>query len=102
MLRAIHANEDVAAAREKAFQVIEKLPALRLTTAAELAAARRRSATAAFPRNIGGASGPIIHLNVPCVRSGAHPGGWRFPRWPIGSQPGRGTLAAYRGDRVVD
>jgi putative transposase len=39
MLKAIHAGEDAAAAREKAPQVIEKLRALRLTRAAELAAA---------------------------------------------------------------
>ena len=36
MLKAIHASEDVAAAREKALQVIEKLRGLRLTKAAEL------------------------------------------------------------------
>ena len=39
MLKAIHASEDVAAARQKALQVIEKLRAMRLTNAAELAAA---------------------------------------------------------------
>jgi len=39
MLKAIHASEDFAAARQKALQVIEKLHALRLTRAAELAAA---------------------------------------------------------------
>ena len=36
MLKAIHASEDVAAAREKAVRVIEKLRGLRLTNAAEL------------------------------------------------------------------
>ena len=36
MLKAIHASEDVAAAREKALQVVAKLRALRLTKAAEL------------------------------------------------------------------
>src|SRR6516162_6162749 len=39
MLKAIHASEDVVAAREKATRVIEKLQALRLTRAAELAEA---------------------------------------------------------------
>src|SRR5215831_5414490 len=39
MLKGIHASEDVAAARQKALQVIEKLRAMRLTNAAELAAA---------------------------------------------------------------
>jgi transposase-like protein len=36
MLKAIHASEDIVAARGKAVQVIEKLRALRLTRAAEL------------------------------------------------------------------
>src|SRR5262249_13263730 len=36
MLKAIHASEDIAAAREKATRVIEKLRGLRLTRAAEL------------------------------------------------------------------
>jgi putative transposase len=36
MLKAIHAGEDIAAARQKAVQVIEKLRGLRLTKAAEL------------------------------------------------------------------
>jgi hypothetical protein len=36
MLKAIHAGEDIVAARQKAVQVIEKLRALRLTSAAEL------------------------------------------------------------------
>ncbi|HVI61635.1 MAG TPA: transposase [Bradyrhizobium sp.] len=37
MLKAIHAGEDLAAAREKANRVIEKLRGLRLSRAAELA-----------------------------------------------------------------
>jgi putative transposase len=39
MLKAIHASEDVMAAREKAIRVIEKLRGFRLTKAAELAEA---------------------------------------------------------------
>src|SRR6185312_11947017 len=39
MLKAIHAGEDIAAARQKVVQVIEKLRGLRLTKAAELAEA---------------------------------------------------------------
>ena len=39
MLKVIHASEDIAAAREKAVRVIEKLRGLRLTWAAELAEA---------------------------------------------------------------
>ena len=36
MLKAIHAGEDIVAARQKAAQVIEKLRGLRLATAAQL------------------------------------------------------------------
>jgi hypothetical protein len=36
MLKAIHASEDIAAAREKALQVVAKLRASRLTKAAKL------------------------------------------------------------------
>jgi putative transposase len=39
MLKAIHAGEDIVAAREKAVRVLEKLRGLRLTRAAELAEA---------------------------------------------------------------
>jgi putative transposase len=51
MLKAIHAGEDIAAAREKAIRVIEKLRALRLTRAAELveAAVEETLAYYAFP-----------------------------------------------------
>jgi hypothetical protein len=55
MLKAIHASEDVVAAREKAIRVIEKLHALRLIRAAELVEAaaisrtwRRRLVTGAY------------------------------------------------------
>ena len=43
MLKAIHASEDIVAAREKAVRVVEKLSALRLTRAAELVAAAARA-----------------------------------------------------------
>jgi transposase-like protein len=36
MLKAIHAGEDIVAARQKAVQVVEKLHGLRLTRAAEI------------------------------------------------------------------
>ncbi len=51
MLKAIHAGEDIAAAREKAIRVIEKLRALRLTRAAELVeeAVEETFAYCAFP-----------------------------------------------------
>ena len=51
MLKAIHAGEDIVAAREKAIRVIEKLRALRLTRAADLieAAVEETHAYYAFP-----------------------------------------------------
>jgi len=51
MLKAIHASEDIAAAREKAIRVIEKLRGLRLSRAAELveAAVEETLAYYAFP-----------------------------------------------------
>src|SRR6478735_8604534 len=51
MLKAIHASEDIAAAREKAVRVIEKLRGLRLARAAELveAAIEETLAYYAFP-----------------------------------------------------
>jgi len=51
MLKAIHASEDIAAAREKAIRVIEKLRGLRLTRAAELveAAVEETLSYYAFP-----------------------------------------------------
>jgi putative transposase len=52
MLKAIHAGEDIAAAREKAIRVIEKLRGLRLSRAAELVEAAGRMA-AVFRRPSG-------------------------------------------------
>ena len=51
MLKAIHAGEDIVAAREKVIRVIEKLRALRLTRAADLveAAVEKTLAYYAFP-----------------------------------------------------
>jgi transposase-like protein len=51
MLKAIHAGEDIAAAREKAIRVIEKLRGFRLTRAAELveAAVEETLSYYAFP-----------------------------------------------------
>src|SRR5258706_1494501 len=51
MLKAIHASEDLAAAREKAIRVIEKLRGLRLSRAAELveAAVEETLSYYAFP-----------------------------------------------------
>jgi hypothetical protein len=46
MLKAIHAGEDIVAARQKAVQVIEKMRGLRLATAAESG-----GALAAYPHH---------------------------------------------------
>ena len=75
MLKAIHAGEDIAAARQKAVQVIEKLGGLRLTTAAQLVegAVEETLAYYAFPEDIGGASAPTIRWSAFCARSGGAP-----------------------------
>jgi putative transposase len=59
MLKAIHAGEDIVAAREKAVQVIEKLRALRLTRAADLVEAAVEE-TLAYPSAFATASAPGI------------------------------------------
>jgi hypothetical protein len=71
MLKAIHAVEDIAAARQKAVQVIEKLRGLRLTTAAQRS--RRRWPTTPSPRNIGGACAPTIRWLPEQSRAHASP-----------------------------
>ena len=75
MLKAIHAGEDIAAARQKAVQVIEKLRGLRLTKAADIVetAVDETLAYYTFPRNTGGESARIIRWNASCARSDGAP-----------------------------
>ena len=72
MLKAIHASEDIAAAREKAVRVIEKLRGLRLTRAAELAEVAVEETLSITPsrKSTGDACAPTIHSNDSCARSG--------------------------------
>src|SRR5262249_38254198 len=60
MLKAIHASEDLAAAREKAIRVIEKLRGLRLSRAAgwRKRRSRRHSPTTPSRRSTGGGFAP--------------------------------------------
>jgi hypothetical protein len=71
MLKAIHASEDILAAREKAIRVIEKLRGLHLTRAAELveAAVEKTLTYYAFRRSIGEAFALIICSSGSCARS---------------------------------
>ena len=66
MLKAIHAGEDIVAARQKAVQVIEKLHGLRLTRAAEIVetAVEETLAYYAFPEELRLASVPASILSV--------------------------------------
>ena len=75
MLKAIHAGEDIEAARQKAVQVIEKLRGLRLTNAAELVAAaiEGRWPTTPSRRTPGGVSAPTTRSSVFYERSGGAP-----------------------------
>jgi transposase-like protein len=76
MLKAIHASEDVVAAREKAIRVIEKLRGLRLTRAAELAEAGVEETLMyyAFPEEHWRRIAPTIRSSGCCARSGGAPG----------------------------
>lgn len=71
MLKAIHASEDAAAAREKASQVVAKLRASRLMKAAELVETSVGETLAyyAFPESHWCASGPTTRSSASCARS---------------------------------
>jgi len=73
MLKAIHASEDLAATREKAIRVIEKLRGLRLSRAAELVEAaveERHSPITPSRRSTGGGFAPTTRSSTSCARSG--------------------------------
>ena len=99
MLKAIHASEDIAAAREKAIRVIEKLRGLRLTKAAELVEAAVEE-TLDLLRLPGGALAAHPHQQSarahPARDPAAHARRRRLPRRAIGAQPRRGQAAAHR------
>jgi len=78
MLKAIHAQEDLAAAQRKAAEVTARLHSMRLGKAAESAPSaapwsRRRCPrpwrTTRSPRSTGGASGLTIRSSASCARS---------------------------------
>jgi putative transposase len=105
MLKAIHAaSEDIAAAREKAVLVIEKLRASHLARAAELAevevAVEETRPITPFRRSTGDASAPITRFSASCARSGgaravgAFPDGIRPSTW---LRQGSGTSPAPHG-----
>ena len=105
MLKAIHAGEDIVAAREKAVRVIEKLRGLRLSRAAELVemAAEETLTYYAFPeehwRRIRTNNPPRAH---PARDQAAHARRRRIPGRTIRPQPRRGKAAPHRRHRVVD
>jgi transposase-like protein len=71
MLKAIHAQEDRRAAKTKATEVVERLKAMKLCTAAELVEQRsvRRCPTMPIRRPTGDRSGPTIHWKESFERS---------------------------------
>jgi hypothetical protein len=104
MLEAIHAGEDIVAAREKVIRVIEKLRALRLTRAADLVEAAVEETLAYYApslRSTGGASAPTIRSSASCAKSDGVRASWA--RSPTGNRrstsprPGSGTSPAPRG-----
>src|SRR5262249_38720740 len=78
MLKAIHASEDLAAAREKAIRVIEKLRGLRLSRAAGWwkRRSRRHSPTTPSRRSTGGGFAPTTRSIASCARSGGARVSW--------------------------
>jgi transposase-like protein len=106
MLKAIHASEDVVAAREKAVRVVEKLAALRLTRAAELvgAAVEETLTYYAFPPRGALAAHPHQQpARAPSARDqAAHARGGRLPGWAIGLVPRCGQAAPRCWHRVVE
>jgi transposase-like protein len=106
MLKAIHASEDLAAAREKAIRVIEKLRGLRLSRAAELVeAAVEETLTYTTPsrRSTGGGFAPTTRSSASCARSGGVHESWARSLTvnPRSTSPPQGcaTSPARRGRR---
>ena len=97
MLKAIHASEDIAAAREKAVRAIEKLRDLRLSRAAELveAAAEETLTYYASRRSTGGVSAPTTRSSAYCARSGVVPAS--SGRFRTGNPRHLGTSMPSRG-----
>jgi transposase-like protein len=94
MLKAIHAQEDLAAAQRKAAEVTARLHSMRLGKAAESAPfaapwsrrpCPRPWRTTRFRRNTGGASGPTIRSSGSCPRS-AGERAWSAPS-PTATRP---------------
>jgi transposase-like protein len=103
MLKAIHAGEDLVAARQQAVRAIEKLRGLRLTKQPSLwkRQLRRRLPTTPFRRNTGDAFAPTIRSGAFCARlDGAHASSARSRtgnRRSILPPTGRATSPAPRG-----
>ena len=94
MLKAIHAQEDLAAAQRKAAEVTARLHSMRLGKAAETAPSaapwsRRRCPrpwrTTRSRKNTGAASGPTIRSSASCARSVDAPA-WSAPS-PTATRP---------------
>jgi hypothetical protein len=83
--KAIHVSEDIAAGREKAARVIEKLRGLRLARAASWwkRRSRRRSPTTLSRRSTDGGFAPTTRSSASCARSDGNLAAARLPphRW---------------------
>jgi hypothetical protein len=104
MLKAIHASEDIVAAREKAVRVIDKLRGLRLTKAAELAEAGVEEAltTTASRRSTGGESAPTIRSSASCGDPTSHPRRGALPDGQSAFNLAATRLRHHRWHRVVE
>ena len=105
MLKAIHASEDIVAAREKAVRVIEKLrdTAPDQSRRARGERGRRDADLLCLPR---GALAENPHQQParahPARDQAAHPCGRCISGWAIGSQSCSGQATLHRRYRVVD
>src|SRR5207248_1223175 len=105
MLKAIHAGEDLVAARQQAVRVIEKLRGLRLTTAAELVetAVGETLAYYAFPEKQWRRIRNQQSARAYSARDqAAHARCRRVPGRAIGAQSCRRQAAPYRRHRLVE
>lgn len=82
MLKAIHAQEDCAAARQKAEQVVMKLQEMKLADAAEIVHAGIEETLFyyAFPRETGAACGRTTRWSASCARCDEEPARWERSR----------------------
>jgi putative transposase len=103
MLKAIHAQEDAKAAKEKAFLIIEKLKAMRLARAAEIVASGIDETLSYYSMppehwRCLRTSNPLERL-MREIRRRTLVGG-RLSRWAVSTDLGSGPTTTYLSNKV--